>query len=260
MVRRTVPRIFFAFLASLAKDRSLVVIPARYASVRFPGKPLTLIAGKPMVQHVFERARAAAGVDAVIVATEDERIAAACQRFSAPVEITSPHHRSGTDRVAEVALRHTEFEIVLNVQGDEPAIEPATIAAVVAACREKDVQISTAVTPSDAVQELASPHVVKAVLDRERNALYFSRALIPFFRDETSPTVQLFYRHLGIYGFRYSALLHAASLAPSPLEMAESLEQLRWLEAGLRIRCAIVQSRSRGVDTPADVAEIMNLV
>jgi 3-deoxy-manno-octulosonate cytidylyltransferase (CMP-KDO synthetase) len=234
----------------------LVVIPARYASVRFPGKPLALIAGKPMVQRVWEQCSAAAGVQAVIVATEDERISAACQQFGGAVEITSAHHRSGTDRVAEVAARHPEFEIVLNVQGDEPAIEPATVGAVAGAFRDRAVEIASAVTPLTNEPELRSPHVVEAVLDQRGDALYFSRSPIPFDRGGDPGFAPGYWRHLGIYGFRRQTLLALTALPPSELERAESLEQLRWLQAGYRIRCVAVESASRGVDTPADLEAI----
>lgn len=235
-----------------------MVIPARYASVRFPGKPLALIAGKPMVQHVYEKCSAASGIHAVTVATEDERIAAACQRFGGPVEITSSHHRSGTDRVAEVAARHPEYEIVLNVQGDEPAMESDTVSAVAAAFKDREVEIASAITPLIEAPEVLSPHVVKAVLDRRGDALYFSRAPIPFDRGGSPDSAPAYWRHLGIYGFRRATLLELTALPPSDLERAESLEQLRWLQAGYRIRCMQVNSRSRGVDTPADLAAVLS--
>lgn len=210
-----------------------------------------------MIQHVYERASAASNIDAVIVATEDERIGAACAEFGAPFELTSSLHRSGTDRIAEVAQRHPEFDIVLNVQGDEPAIEPETISAVALAFSAKDVTIASAVTLAHPTDDMLSPHIVKAVLNSVGDALYFSRSLIPFARDPyTAPT---YYRHLGIYGFRRGVLLQVTELPPSPLEIAESLEQLRWLEAGFAIRCAVVESRSRGVDLPSDVDEILQV-
>jgi 3-deoxy-manno-octulosonate cytidylyltransferase (CMP-KDO synthetase) len=232
--------------------KSLAVIPARYASTRFPGKPLALLAGKPMVQHVWERCGSASGVDHVIIATEDERICDACSAFGAKCEMTSAAHRSGTDRVAEVARRHPEYEIILNVQGDEPAIAAETIAAVVAALREGGCTIATPVAPAQ-LQDAANPNVVKVVLSLAGDALYFSRASIPHHRDGLPSTRPEYLRHIGLYGFRREALLKVAQLPPSPLEVAESLEQLRWLQAGFAIRCVKVNTFSVGVDTPEDL-------
>lgn len=233
----------------------LAVIPARFAATRFPGKPLALLAGKPLIQHVWERCKSAHAVDDVIVATEDERILKACQTFGAQVELTSAAHASGTDRVAEVAMRHPEFAAVLNVQGDEPGIDPVTINAVAAVLEHPEIQISTAVSVLADVADLSNPNVVKVVLAGNGNALYFSRAAIPFHRDDScSPPT--YYRHQGIYGFRRDVLLEAAKLPQTAIERAESLEQLRWLHAGYRIRCVTVASHSIGVDTPADLQSI----
>jgi 3-deoxy-manno-octulosonate cytidylyltransferase (CMP-KDO synthetase) len=232
--------------------KALAVIPARYASTRFPGKPLALLAGKPMVQQVWERCRAAAGVDRVIVATEDERIQRACSTFGAECEMTSADHKSGTDRVAEVARRYAEYEIVLNVQGDEPAIAAETIATVVKALREGSCQIATPVAPAQ-VQDVSNPNVVKVVVSLAGDALYFSRAAIPFHRDGSPSMRPGYLRHIGLYGFRREALLKVTQLPPSPLEVAESLEQLRWLSAGWAIRCVEVSTFSPSVDTPEDL-------
>lgn len=233
----------------------LAVIPARFASTRFPGKPLALLSGKPMVQHVWEHCRQAPGVAEVIVATEDERIEAACRAFGARCELTSADHVSGTDRVWEVASRHTEFTAVLNVQGDEPAMDPATIGAVAAALADPAIDIATAVSPSDDYDALENPNVVKAVLTLSGRALYFSRARIPFLRDAAAPRPTC-YRHLGIYGFQRAALERVTRLAVSPLERAESLEQLRWLQAGLALHCVPVSAFSMGVDTPRDLESL----
>lgn len=230
----------------------LAVIPARYASSRYPGKPLVEIAGKPMVQHVYEKCLAASGIAHVIIATEDERIVQACKRFGGEAELTSSDHTSGTDRVAEVAARHREYDFVLNVQGDEPGIEPETIQAVADLLRNSDVQIASAMTKFFAGESPENPSGVKVVTDKRGDALYFSRAPIPFYRDPGVPE-KIYFRHLGAYGFRRDILLQLTKLAPSSLERAESLEQLRWLEAGYRIRCAEVQSRSSGIDTPDDL-------
>jgi 3-deoxy-manno-octulosonate cytidylyltransferase (CMP-KDO synthetase) len=235
--------------------KSLAVIPARYASTRFPGKPLAILSGKPMIQHVWERCRAADGVDRVIVATEDERIVNACHAFGAECEMTSAEHHSGTDRVAEVAQRYPEYEIVLNVQGDEPAMASSTIAAVVSVLRKDQCVIATPVTiarPDD----LPNPNVVKVVVALTGDALYFSRAAIPFHRDGLPSTRPEYVRHIGLYGFRREALLKVTQLPVLPLEVAESLEQLRWLQAGWKIRCVAVSSLSIGVDTPEDLKSL----
>lgn len=235
--------------------KSLAVIPARYASTRFPGKPLAILAGKPMIQHVWERCCKAEGVDRTVVATEDERIVSACRGFGAECEMTSAEHRSGTDRVAEVAGRHPEFEIVLNVQGDEPAMASQTIAAVVSVLREGVCTIATPVAAAQP-EDLPNPNVVKVVVSLAGDALYFSRAAIPFHRDGLPSTRPEYVRHIGLYGFRREALLQVTQLPPLPLEVAESLEQLRWLQAGWSIRCVAVNAISVGVDTPEDLKSL----
>jgi 3-deoxy-manno-octulosonate cytidylyltransferase (CMP-KDO synthetase) len=236
--------------------KTLVVIPARYASTRFPGKPLALIHGKPMVQHVWERSRHAADVDRVIVATEDDRVIRACLGFGAECELTSRDHASGTDRVAEVARRHPEFDVVLNVQGDEPGIPPETITAVVRALLDQAVDISTAVANVTDGDDLNNPNVVKVVTTLGGGALYFSRAHIPYHRGQDPATRPTYYRHLGIYGFQREILLAVTQLAVSPLERAESLEQLRWLQAGYNLQCVPVPGYSIGVDTPEDLQSV----
>jgi 3-deoxy-manno-octulosonate cytidylyltransferase (CMP-KDO synthetase) len=236
----------------------LAVIPSRYASTRFPGKPLALIAGKPMVQHVWERCSKAQGVNRVIVATEDQRIVDACRTFGAECELTSAEHASGTDRIAEVAARHSEFSAVLNVQGDEPAIAPETVSAVAKALVNMQNQISTAVAALDDLADLNNPNVVKVVRDIKGRALYFSRAAIPFHRDGKIETRPAYFRHLGIYGFQRDILFQVTTLAVSPLERAESLEQLRWLQSGFSIQCVEVPQYSVGVDTPEDLLSVEN--
>jgi 3-deoxy-manno-octulosonate cytidylyltransferase (CMP-KDO synthetase) len=235
---------------------SLAVIPARFASTRFPGKPLALIGGKPMVQHVWERCRAAENVDRVIIATEDARIVEACKAFGGECELTSPDHASGTDRVAEVALRHPEFSAVLNVQGDEPGIAVETVNAVAGALRDESVAISTAVALLEGAADLHNPNVVKAVKTLSGSALYFSRSAIPFHRDGKAETLPVYYRHLGIYGFQRDILLRVTKLPVSALERAESLEQLRWLQSGFSIQCVDVPHFSTGVDTPEDLQSV----
>jgi 3-deoxy-manno-octulosonate cytidylyltransferase (CMP-KDO synthetase) len=235
--------------------KTLVVIPARFASTRFPGKPLALIAGKPMIQHVWERCSRAAGVDRVIVATEDERIVAGCKAFGGECEMTSPNHPSGTDRVAEIAERHADFDCVLNVQGDEPGIAPETVSAVVAALQMESVQISTAMSKLDNDPDLRNPNVVKVVTALSGKALYFSRSPIPYLRDAQT-TTPVYYRHMGIYGFRRPVLFEVTKLPMSPLERAESLEQLRWMQSGYDLQCVEVANFSIGVDTPEDLKSV----
>jgi len=242
--------------------RTIAIIPARYASTRFPGKPLHVIAGKPLVQHVVERCRAATSLADVIVATDDERIATVAREF-ARVEMTATEHPSGSDRIAEVA-RRVECDAIVNVQGDEPLIDPAVIDAV--ARRLADCPMSTAATPITDIAELDNPNVVKVVCDRLGRALYFSRRTIPFLRDqaEAPPNERLeafpFRKHLGIYGYWRETLLEMVGHAPSPLELAEKLEQLRALEHGLAIAVEEVRHESIGVDTPEDAARVSELL
>jgi 3-deoxy-manno-octulosonate cytidylyltransferase (CMP-KDO synthetase) len=232
--------------------RTLVVIPARFASIRFPGKPLARIGGKAMVQHVWERS-VQSGVERVIIATEDERIIAAGKSFGAEVEMTRADHASGTDRMAEVSARHPEYEIVINVQGDEPGMAAETIAAVAQAAAEQSCDVATAVSRQVTEGDLANPNVVKVVLASDHRALYFSRSPIPYVRNNDGIIQPEYLRHLGIYGFRRASLMKATALPPSPLEQAESLEQLRWLQAGFSIYCVDVPNVSVGIDTPADL-------
>jgi len=233
-----------------------IIIPVRYASTRFPGKPLAELWGKPLLQHVYERARKAQLADQVIVATDDDRIAAAARAFGADVALTRPDHPSGTDRVAEVAAGIVT-DLVVNVQGDEPLIEPAVIdAALAPLVADSTIPMGTLCSPLESVEELANPNVVKVVLDRAGFALYFSRLPLPFARDH-GPVTR--YRHLGLYVYRREFLLSLAQLAPTPLEEAEKLEQLRVLEHGYRIKVVVVSHPSPGVDTPGDLERLRAL-
>ena len=253
--------------------RVVAIIPARYASARFPGKPLAEVAGRPLILHVVERARAAPSVDRVIVATDDERIRQAVIAAGAEAEMTSPDHRTGTDRLAEVAAR-LEAEIVVNVQGDEPLIEPATIEAALAPLlADRAIVMGTTCEPIQSVEDALSPNVVKVVVDRAGFALYFSRQPVPLPRAETlgrgsvaaalradPGLLRHFAKHTGLYAYRRDFLLTFAALEPTPLERAELLEQLRALEHGYRIRVVPVSHRSIGVDTPADLERVRQLM
>jgi 3-deoxy-D-manno-octulosonate cytidylyltransferase len=230
------------------------LIPARYAASRFPGKPLTPIAGKPMIQHVYEGARQSKRLREVIIATDDERIAEACSVFGAPVALTSPDHPTGTDRLAE-AVAGLDDEIVVNVQGDEPMIRGFVIdAAVDALLAEPDAVLSTVVHEAEA-EGLDDPNRVKAVLDRHGRALWFSRATIPALRNADAPPT--WWQHVGLYAYRRSFLLEFVKLPQTPAERAEGLEQLRALEHGFAIQAAVVEGwRSVPVDVPEDVARV----
>lgn len=227
----------------------VAVIPARYHSSRFPGKALADIAGRPMVEHVCRRAAAARGIDAVVVATDDERIASTVERFGGIARMTAASHRTGTDRVAEVA-RDLDCEIVVNVQGDEPLIESRMIEeAVEALAADPTAQMSTLRRLIDDEAECRNPNVVKVVVDIHDRALYFSRAPIPV---GPGPV----YKHVGLYAYRRPFLLTLTTLPQTPLERAESLEQLRVLEHGFRIRAVETHHDSIGVDTPEDLERV----
>ncbi|MDR0498348.1 MAG: 3-deoxy-manno-octulosonate cytidylyltransferase [Holophagales bacterium] len=246
--------------------KTLAVLPARYASTRFPGKPLALIAGKPMIQWVWEAAQRA-GVNTVVIATDDERIAAVVNDFDGRVVFTDPTLASGTDRVAAAMDKlGEEFDIVLNIQGDEPAMHHETIASVVDLMTKKpDLPMGTAACPFYTPDEIFNPNNVKVVLDNQNRALYFSRSAIPYLRSSTcfemdfrswmsTNQLSLFRRHLGIYAYRPHILKQFTLLSPHPLEQVEMLEQLRALAAGIAIGVAETPHCSLGVDTPADVA------
>ena len=240
----------------------LGIIPARYASTRFPGKPLALIAGKPLIQHVVEQCEKAKSLSEVIVATDDTRIWEVAQNFCR-VEMTAPDHPSGSDRIAEVAAR-CACDAVVNIQGDEPLIDPTVIDAVAVALKQNEM--STAATRIKALEELDNPNVVKVVVNAAGRALYFSRRTIPYLREAASRPVneQLaafpFLKHLGIYGYRRGTLLRLVEFPVSPLENAEKLEQLRALEHGIQIAVVKVDYDSVGVDVPADVKRVERIL
>jgi len=244
------------------KMKIIGIIPARYASTRFPGKPLALIAGKPLIQHVVERCQKAKSLSQVVVATDDTRIWEVAQNFC-QVEMTSPEHPSGTDRIAEVVQR-TACDAAINIQGDEPMIDPAVIDAVAGALA--NAPMSTASTPIRDPAEYDNPNVVKVVVNSTDRALYFSRRTIPYVRDAATGSVveQLaafpFLKHLGIYGYRRETLLRFVKFPVSPLEQAEKLEQLRALDNGIEIAVVRVDYDSVGVDLPRDVARVEKLM
>jgi 3-deoxy-manno-octulosonate cytidylyltransferase (CMP-KDO synthetase) len=237
-----------------------VIIPARYASTRLPAKPLQLIAGRPLIQHVWERCGRARGIDTVIVATDDMRIAEAAFAFGAEVAMTSPKHRSGTDRVAEVAKKLRGFSHIINVQGDEPLIEPTLVTKLATAmAKDRKIEMITAASVFAPEDDVTNPNVVKVALDRESNALYFSRSVIPFVRDGERSMLN-FHRHQGIYGYSTKFLLRFVKWKPGVLEQAESLEQLRALENGAKIRVILTKHAAIGVDTSEDVAAVERLL
>ena len=239
----------------------LAVIPARYASTRLPGKPLVPLGGKPMIQRVWERVRQAQSVSDVIIATDDERIRSAVQAFGGDVAMTRSDHRSGTERVAEAALARGDAEIIVNVQGDEPLIKPSAIDAAVEAVREDlEVSVATLAVPISKPADIMDPNVVKAVLDFDGNALYFSRAPIPWVRDRSGPVHAKHLKHLGLYVYRRAALLEFATFPQGDLERIEQLEQLRWLENGYRIRVAETEYDSVSVDVPEDIPRVEQLL
>ena len=240
--------------------RVVAVIPARYAAMRLPGKPLVALAGKPMIQRVWERTRLAQLVSRVIVATDDERIRKVVEGFGGEARMTRADHRSGTERIAEVAA-HVEGEVFVNVQGDEPLLDPASVDAAVAALLEEPAAaIATVATPVKVATDIMDPNVVKTVLDFDGNALYFSRAPIPWVRDEQHRVHARHLKHLGLYVFQREALLEFPTLPQGDLERVEQLEQLRWMENGWKIRVAEVPTDSVSVDVPEDVARVEKLL
>jgi 3-deoxy-manno-octulosonate cytidylyltransferase (CMP-KDO synthetase) len=236
------------------------VIPARYGSTRFPGKPLALIAGKPLLQHVVERCQQAKSLHEIVVATDDTRIWEVAQEFCR-AEMTSPDHPSGTDRIAEV-VKECACDGVINIQGDEPLIDPRVVDAVALALKDAEMSTAAAAITDDA--ELESPHVVKVVVNAVGRALYFSRRTIPYVRDAATGKDQWaafpFLKHLGIYGYRRETLLRLVKHNVSPLEQAEKLEQLRALEHGIQIAVVKVDYSSVGVDVPMDVKKVEQIL
>ena len=230
---------------------SICVIPARYSSTRLPGKPLKDICGKPMICRVYDRAKAAKSISEVIVATDDERILKAVEENSGRAVMTRADHKTGTDRLAEVAEKFPEVDVIVNVQGDEPLIEPSLIDELILEFEnDSELKMATVATELTDESEMKNPNNVKVVIDKKNNALYFSRSLIPFPRNSGKAKV---YKHIGIYAYRRNFLLEYSKMPPTELEQAESLEQLRALENGYKIRVIKSDCKFVGVDTEEDL-------
>jgi 3-deoxy-manno-octulosonate cytidylyltransferase (CMP-KDO synthetase) len=245
---------------TLTESSVLAVIPARFHSTRLPGKILADIGGKPMIEHVYRRATAASNVHGVIVATDDERIAAAVRGFGGVALMTRADHVSGTDRIAEV-VSQLLCRAVVNLQGDEPLIEPDAIdAAIEPLLADASVDMSTISRPFESIDEFRSPHVVKVVTDLSGNALYFSRAPIPYSRAHPDGIPAEAHAHVGLYVYRRETLLKLAAAPAAPLELEESLEQLRALALGIRIRVVATRHTAAGVDTPDDLERVRTMM
>lgn len=232
--------------------KTIIIIPARYASTRFPGKPLADIGGKTMIQRVYEQAAKSVVAEKIIVATDDERIFTHVKSFLGEVVMTFPHHKSGTDRCAEVLQKlNEEFDVVINIQGDEPFVQPEQMHKLIACFSDSKCNIATLVKKIENKEDIENPNVVKVTKDASDYALYFSRSVIPFNREKENAPV--YFKHLGLYAYRAETLKNITVLQPSPLELAESLEQLRWLENGYKIKVAETELESIAIDTPADL-------
>jgi len=241
----------------------LGIIPARYASTRFPGKPLVDIAGKSMIQRVYEQSKKCVHLAEVILATDDERIYKHVHDFGGSAIITSPNHQSGTDRCAEVALQHPQYDVIINIQGDEPFIDPEQISKLAFCFKDAGTQIATLVKKIGANEELFNINSPKVVINKLSEAVYFSRSPLPHIRGQ-EPENWLnhftYFKHIGIYGYRADVLQQITKLPVSSLEKAESLEQLRWIENGYRIKVAETELETFAVDTPDDLEKFSNII
>ena len=237
--------------------KTAIIIPARYGSSRLEGKPLLKVNDKPIIQWVYEKAKSVKSADVVIVATDDERIFDAIKAFGGEVEMTSTEHKCGSDRIKEVADRHEDFEYIINLQGDEPMIKQEMIEAVIDGVKNHNADISTLIRPIEDKAEVENPNLVKCVIDNNGFALYFSRSKIPFERKENPAP---FYGHIGIYGYTRKALTKMTTSPQTPLEISESLEQLRSLQLGMRIKTSIVNEKPVGIDTMEDFENFKKLV
>lgn len=238
--------------------KTAIIIPARYGSSRLEGKPLIEVLGKPIIQWVYEKAQAAKLADMIIVATDDDRIYNAVKAFGGNVEMTSVNHKCGSDRIREVAERHPEIAYIVNLQGDEPLIKPESIDDVARnVIEDENADISTLIRVLEKDEEINNPNQVKCVIDNNGFALYFSRSKIPF---ERNSNIATFYGHLGIYGYKREALLKMTSLPQTPLEKTESLEQLRALENGMKIKTSVVDFVPVGIDTKEDLEKFKQII
>lgn len=243
----------------------IAIIPARYASTRFPGKPLADMNGKPMIQRVYEQVKEA--IDEVWVATDDSRIYDTVESFGGKAVMTSPDHRSGTDRIKEAYTKiNKDFDVIINVQGDEPFIQPEQIKALIDCFDSADVELATLVKPfkkEDGFEVLFNPNSPKVVINKKNEAIYFSRSIVPYIRD-THHTEWLekhtLYKHIGMYGYRADVLNEITKLPQSSLEKAESLEQLRWIENGYHIRIGYTNMETIGIDTPEDMVKALQFL
>ena len=243
--------------------RILGVIPARYESSRFPGKPLIDIAGKSMIERVYRQCLKSSSLSKVIVATDDQRISDHVSSFGGNVVMTSNTHQSGTDRCAEVANNYPEFDVLINIQGDEPMIDPNQIDLLSKCFEDPQTNIATLVKKISTNDELFNENTPKVILNKNNEAILFSRTAIPFLRGKTRESWiehYTFYKHIGIYGFRTNILQDLTKLPLSGLETAEALEQLRWIENGYRIHAAITDRESQAVDTPEDLEKLLKLI
>jgi 3-deoxy-manno-octulosonate cytidylyltransferase (CMP-KDO synthetase) len=239
--------------------KALGIIPARYASTRFPGKPLVDIAGKSMIQRVYEQAKKCIHLSEVIVATDDDRIFKHVHEFGGKAVLTLSDHQSGTDRCAEVALKHPEYDVIVNIQGDEPYIDPEQITKLITCFSDPDTQIATLIKKVLTEQELYNTNSPKVILNKYSEAIYFSRSPLPHIRgQEPQNWLQHFnyFKHIGIYGYRADILQQITKLSVSPLEKAESLEQLRWIENGYKIKVAKTELETYAIDTPEDLEKL----
>jgi len=237
----------------------LGIIPARYASTRFPGKPLVDIYGKTMIQRVYEQSIKTEGLAHVVVATDDERIAEEVTNFGGKYVMTANTHQSGTDRCAEVAEKMPEYDIIINIQGDEPYISPEQVALLGTCFSDNSTQLATLIKEISTEEELFNVNIPKVVINAQQEALYFSRQTIPYLRNtekENWLNAHQFYKHIGIYGYRRDVLLALTKLKPSTLEITESLEQLRWLENGFTIKTKVTHLETIAIDTPEDLKKI----
>ncbi|WP_316803203.1 3-deoxy-manno-octulosonate cytidylyltransferase [Pedobacter nototheniae] len=236
------------------------IIPARYASSRFPGKPLVIIDGKSMIQRVYEQALKSTGLNKIVIATDDERIIAEVVKFGGEYVLTKSTHQSGTDRCAEVAAQYPDYDVAINIQGDEPFIDPAQIDLLISCFDSNNSQLATLIKPIKQTEELFNTNSPKVVINEAGEAIYFSRHPIPYIRNaEENEWINRydFFKHIGIYGYRTSVLQEITKLPPSGLETAESLEQLRWIENGYKIQTKITHIETLAIDTPEDLLKIV---